>query len=80
LGNKENDRLNGILKSKMDEISQWKHRLQDKELEITKLKNLENEIPQYEAKNSMLKAENDRINGILKSRLQEIENWKKRNQ
>jgi hypothetical protein len=42
LSNKENDRLNGILKGKIDEINQWKHRLQDKELEITKLKNLEN--------------------------------------
>jgi hypothetical protein len=27
----------------------------------------------------MIKAENDRINGILKSRLEEIETWKKKN-
>ncbi len=27
----------------------------------------------------MIKAENDRINGILKSRLEEIEMWKKKN-
>jgi hypothetical protein len=27
----------------------------------------------------MIKAENDRINGILRSRLEEIETWKKKN-
>lgn len=27
----------------------------------------------------MIKAENDRINGILKARLEEIETWKKKN-
>ena len=32
----------------------------------------------YESKISNLKIENDRINGILKSRLGEIEDWKSR--
>lgn len=33
----------------------------------------------YENKLNMMKAENDRVNSILKSRLEEIEAWKRKN-
>jgi hypothetical protein len=56
----------------MDEIDQWKKKISDKEIEASKFKNLEHEIHGYETKMSNLKIENDRINGILKSRLSEI--------
>lgn len=62
----------------MNEIDQWKKRLSDKEMELGKLKNLEYEIQSYDTKMTNLKIENDRINGILKSRLGEIEEWKGR--
>lgn len=39
---------------------------------------MENELYNYESKINNLKIENDRINGILKSRLGEIEDWKNR--
>lgn len=56
----------------MDEIDQWKKKVTDRESELSKYKNLENELFNYESKISNLKIENDRINGILKSRLGEI--------
>lgn len=45
-------------------------------MELSRFRNLEHEIANYESKMSMLQAENDRINGILKSRLGDIEEWK----
>lgn len=45
-------------------------------MEISKLRNLENELPNYENKINMMAAENDRLDGILKSRVTEIEEWK----
>lgn len=39
---------------------------------------MENELQSYESKVSSIRIENDRINGILKSRLAEIEDWKAR--
>jgi hypothetical protein len=40
LASKEIDRLNTVLREKMNEIDQWKKRLSDKEMEMGKLKNL----------------------------------------
>ena len=45
-------------------------------MELSKYRNLEHEIANYDSKMSMMQAENDRINGILKSRLAEVEDWK----
>ena len=70
--------MNGILRSKLDEIDQWKRKVSERESELSKFKNLENDLYSYESKISNLKIENDRINGILKSRLGEIEDWKGR--
>jgi predicted nuclease with TOPRIM domain len=70
--------LNTILRTKFDEIDQWKKKVTEREAELSKYKNLENELYNYESKISNLKIENDRINGILKSRLGEIEDWKGR--
>ena len=70
--------MNGILKTKLEEIDQWKRKINDRDNEISKLKNMENELYNYESKINNLKIENDRINGILKSRLSEIEEWKGR--
>jgi predicted nuclease with TOPRIM domain len=50
----------------------------EREGELSRLKNLDNEIAQSEAKFNMMRAENDRINSILKSRLEEIDSWKKK--
>jgi flagellar capping protein FliD len=79
LASKELDRLNNLLRSKIDEIEKWKQRYSAKEAELTQYKNLENDVAQFESKLQMSKAENDRINGILKSRLEEIEAWKRKN-
>lgn len=79
LASKELERLNNLLRVKLDEIEKWKQRCSAKEAEISQLKNLENDVAQYESKISMIKTENDRINGILKARLEEIETWKKKN-
>ncbi len=79
LATKELERLNNLLRVKLDEIEKWKQRVSAKEAELSQLKNLENDLAQYESKVSMIKAENDRINGILRSRLEEIETWKKKN-
>ena len=46
---------------------------------MTQYKNLENDVATYESKLNMIKAENDRVNSILKSRLEEIEAWKRKN-
>lgn len=37
---KEIDRLNNVLRTKIDESEQWKMRYQDKEAELAKLKNV----------------------------------------
>ena len=66
----EVERLSDLMRNKMDEIEGWKQRLSAKEAELTHYKNLENDMATYENKLNMLKAENDRINGILKSRLE----------
>lgn len=42
-------------------------------MELSRYKNLENEVARYESKFSMIQTENDRINGILKTRLSEID-------
>jgi hypothetical protein len=42
LASKELDRLNGILRSKLDEIDQWKKKVGEREAELSKYKNLEN--------------------------------------
>lgn len=52
--------------------------MSEREAELSKYKNMENELYNYESKINNLKIENDRINGILKSRLGEIEDWKNR--
>lgn len=75
----EVERLSDLMRNKMDEIEGWKQRLSAKEAELTHYKNLENDMATYENKLNMLKAENDRINGILKSRLEQIEAWKRKN-
>lgn len=69
LASKELERLNNILRTKIDEIDQWKKKVSDRDAELSKFKNLENELYNYESKINNLKIENDRINGILKSRL-----------
>ena len=61
---------------KIDEIEQWKRKVNDKDAEISKFKNLEHEMHSYESKINNMKIENDRVSGILKSRLAEIEDWK----
>lgn len=50
--------------------------MSERDSDLSKYKNLENELFNYESKINNLKIENDRINGILKSRLGEIEDWK----
>lgn len=79
LASRELERLNNLLRTKIDEIEKWKQRLSNKEAELSQLKNLENDVATYENKLSMSKAENDRVNGILKTRLEEIEAWKRKN-
>ena len=79
LATKELDRLNNLLRSKIDQIEKWKQRYSAKEAELGQYKNLENDVAQYENKLNMSKAENDRVNSILKSRLEEIEAWKRKN-
>lgn len=70
LATKELDRLNNLLRSKMDEIEKWKQRFSAKEAELSQYKILENDVATYENKLNMVKAENDRVNSILKSRLE----------
>lgn len=53
-------------------------RYQDKEAEIGRLKNVENEIANHVTRYGMLQAENDRITNILKSRQAEIEDLKQK--
>lgn len=76
LASKELERLNSILRAKLEEIDGWKKKVSERDSELSKYKNLENELFNYESKINNLKIENDRINGILKSRLGEIEDWK----
>jgi hypothetical protein len=70
--------MGDLLKQKLEEVEKWKSRLQEKEMENSRLRNMETQIPQYDAKLDMMRVENDRIGNILKSRLGEIETWKKR--
>ena len=66
------------MRNKLEEIEAWKKKVSERDAELSKYKNLENELYSYESKINNLKLENDRINGILKSRLGEIEDWKGR--
>ena len=50
----------------------------DRENELAKLKNVEDELANHATRFGMLQAENDRINNILKSKQAEIEDWKVR--
>lgn len=59
-------------------MENYKRLLTEKDAELSRYKNLDNEIKSYESKINYSKIENDRINGILKSRMAEIEDWKER--
>lgn len=74
------DRLNTLVHNKMDEIERWKQKLASCEAELSKLDGLQNDLAHYESKINMGKAENDRLNGLLKARLEELEAWKRKNQ
>jgi chromosome segregation ATPase len=73
---RELERLNLVLRNKLDEIEQWKKRVAEREGELGKLRNVENELANHNTRYSMLQAENDRINNIMKSKQGEIEEWK----
>lgn len=75
---REIERLNNVLRNKLDEIEQWKKKVSDREMELSKLKNVEDDLANYESKFGMMQAENDRINGLLRTRQGEIEDWKNR--
>lgn len=45
-----------MLRSKLDDIEQWKKRLSDRENEISKLKNIEDELANHASKYGMLQA------------------------
>ena len=47
LASKELDRLNNLLRSKIDEIEKWKQRLAAKETDLSRYENLENDMAQY---------------------------------
>jgi chromosome segregation ATPase len=55
-----------------------KGKFMERENELSRLKNLENEMAQGEARLNMMRAENDRVSSILKTRQEEIDNWKKK--
>lgn len=57
-----------MLRNKLDEIEQWKKRISDREAELSKLKNIEDELANHASRYGMLQAENDRINNILKTK------------
>lgn len=84
LGNKvtiagrEIERLNDALRGKVDEIENWKQRLAKQEAETNRYRNLEGEITGYQSKIANLAGEIERLNGVLKTRLGEIEDWKNR--
>ena len=79
LASKELERLNNLLRTKIDQIQKWKQRYSAKEAELSHLQGLENDMATYENKLNMIKTENDRVNSILKSRLEEIQAWKRKN-
>ena len=76
LASQELGRLENLLRGKLDEIEEWKRRVSEREAELGRLSNLESEVESYKSKISMQRVESERINGIQKSRLAEIEDWK----
>ena len=76
LASQELGRLESLLRGKLDEIEEWKRRVSEREAELGRLSNLESEVESYKSKISMQRVESERINGIQKSRLAEIEDWK----
>ncbi len=55
LASNEIERLNAILRAKLDEIEQWKKKVSERDNELSKYKNLENELYSYESKINNLK-------------------------
>lgn len=47
LASKELERLNALLKVKLDDIEKWKQRLSSKDAELSQYKNLQNDVAQY---------------------------------
>lgn len=68
--------MNDVLRGKLDEIEQWKQRLSRQETETARYKNLEGDIKTYENKIMTLTGEIERLNGVMKNRLLEAEEWK----
>ena len=73
---REIERLNNVLRAKLDEIDQWKRKLSEREMQLSKLKNVEDELANYQSKFGMMQAENDRVNGLLRTKQGEIEDLK----
>ena len=75
---REIERLNDALKGKVDEIESWKQRVAKQDSELGRYRYLEGEINGYQTKITNLAGEIERLNGVLKTRLGEIEDWKNR--
>jgi uncharacterized small protein (DUF1192 family) len=72
----EIERLNGVLRQRAEEIDNWKSRYSKIEISITEYKGLEGRLREYENRIALLSQEIERLNGVLKSRADEIEQWR----
>jgi len=67
------------VRDKLDEIEEWKRKFVLQEQEINRYKNLQREVQGYEDKITVLTAEIERLNHVLKARLVDIDEWKSKN-
>ena len=66
---KEIERVNRNYKVKMQECDDLRAKLGNRDAEISKLRNLQNQNEQFQTKLLTMQAERDRTDGLLKSRL-----------
>jgi DNA repair exonuclease SbcCD ATPase subunit len=68
--------LNRVLRQRAEEIDNWKSRYSKIEISITEYKGLEGRLREYENRIALLSQEIERLNGVLKARADEIEQWR----
>lgn len=72
LAGRKIDEMGENLRSKIEEVEQWKQRLARQETETNKYKNLEVELRNNEAKIGNLTGEIERLNNVIRSRLSDV--------
>jgi uncharacterized small protein (DUF1192 family) len=74
----EIDRLNEVVRAKLREIEEWRNRYNSIEITAQKYKSYEGKMIELENRVALMSNEIERLNQLLKQRMNELDEWKSR--